>query len=294
MGDQCQFGLEWFFEEEGNPNSKRKCCQAGLDSSFNDCKCLPCDFNCTSTIDAQTQAAAAYKQLGYSEEEAEAASKTYLCGDSIFWTNYIPPNVEPVFKCCESLTADHTCNCPPKDDTKKCYSTWSNPDMYECDFGESSSGELCCRDKSGACRDEAGTVEGWTDWAKCWESSEDDCNAKASKTRDGPQGPQTSGCVYDKMPTQKYCGITVTSDTQCQDARPNNIDNNVGLTAVSDTEWFVNSAGESRQLRRASEDCIGCHGDKLEFSAMQAIRGATGYCGSFWLQPPNQESIILL
>lgn len=62
--------------------------------------------------------------------------------------------------------------------------------------------------------------------------------------------------------------VEVQADTQCQDARPNFVDNNCGLGAVSDTEWFVNGNGASQDLK---------------FAAVQVIQGATGYCGSHWL-----------
>jgi hypothetical protein len=70
------------------------------------------------------------------------------------------------------------------------------------------------------------------------------------------------------LPTQKYCGNTVTSSLECQDPRPYYNDNNCGLGAVSDAEWFVNNSPEPT----------------LQFKALQAIAGPTGYCGSYWLE----------
>jgi hypothetical protein len=230
-------------------------------------------MTCDSTLSAQQQAFEQYRAMNYSEPDAKAAAETYICVDSIFWPINIPTNVKPVFKCCQKVQGDHKCECPPKDDTKKCYSKWSNPSLYLCDFGKSASGEYFCLE-NGVCRPDQGSVEGFTDWAGCWGSSQDDCEEKASKTRQVDGHTQTSGCVFDVNPTQKYCGLEVTDDTQCQDARPMNQDNNCGLGAVSDTEWFVN--------RRLDEK----DGKGLEFSAAQAIKGAASYCGSWWLDHP--------
>jgi hypothetical protein len=267
------YGLEKVYDADGKD---AKCCQSGLGSTYDDCKCLPCGMTCDSTLSAQQQAFEQYKALNYTEADARAAAETYICADSIFWPIDIPTNVEPVFKCCESVTDDHKCNCPPKDDTKKCYSKWSNPSLYLCDFGKSASGEYCCLE-NGECKPDEGSVEGYTDWAGCWGSSQDECEEKASKTRKVDGISQTSGCVFDVTPTQKYCGLEVTGDDQCQDARPNFIDNNCGLSAVSDTEWFVN-----RRL-----DAKDGPGKKLQFLAMQAIKGPTLYCGTYWLDHPE-------
>jgi len=238
---------------------------------------------------AQQQAYKEYKALNFTDAEAKAASDTYICADSTFWPVNIPTNVEPVFKCCENVQGDHKCNCPPKDDTKQCYSKWSNPWLYNCNFGTSTkTGEKCCLDSQGKeCIPDQGAVEGWTDWAGCYGSSEAECNEKASQTREVDDHTQTSGCVYDVNPTQKYCGLEVQDDTQCQDARPNFIDNNCGLGAVSDTEWFVNRRLDANE------------GKGLQFAGLQAVQGAVGYCGSYWLEhpvtaQPKSEQLVLV
>jgi hypothetical protein len=270
--EKCAEGLEWVYQDPTNPTtSLKKCCQEGLKSTFDDCKCLPCAIPCDSTASAQQKALEGFKALNFTDAAAKAASETYICADSIFWDGTYGANVNPVFKCCVNVGDDHKCNCPPKDDTKKCYSKWSNPDLYLCNFGKSTSGEYCCRDSSNACKSNQGTVEGFTDWAGCWGSSQQECESKSQQTRPNPDNKdltQTSGCVWDESPIQKYCGLEVQDDTQCQDARPNFVDNNCGLGAVSDTEWFVNGNGASQDLK---------------FAAVQVIQGATGYCGSHWL-----------
>jgi hypothetical protein len=287
----CQYGLEKIHRDPNDPTSGFKCCQKGLGSTYDDCKCLPCaDLKpCDSTQSARQNAYDQYKAMNFSDADAQAASETYICVWNSWWPIKIPEDVKPVFKCCESVEGDHKCKCPPKDDTKKCYSKWANPDLEDCDFGKSESGEYCCLE-NGVCKGftpqgDLINNEGFTDWAGCWGSSQEDCESKAQQTRILPNEQrytQQSGCVYDVSPIQKYCGLTVENESQCQDARPKNFSNNCGLGAISDTEWFVNSRANAKE------------GERLEFAAIQAVKLSNPYCGSWWIDHPVTGKQALL
>merc|ERR1719359_322798 len=145
---ECQYGLEKIPEDPNNPNNGGICCQKGLGSTYDNCKCLPClDMKpCDTTQSAQEHAYHDYKRMGFSDEDAKEASDTYICAWNPLWdksgasgqTKEDKPKseeVKPIFKCCQSLEHDHKCKCPPKDDTKKCYSKWSNRDLMDCTWG---------------------------------------------------------------------------------------------------------------------------------------------------------------
>merc|ERR1719506_338335 len=92
--DKCAEGLEWVYQDPTNPNSLKKCCQEGLKSTFDDCKCLPCALTCDSTMSAQKKAYEGYKALNFTDTAAKAASETYICAVSIFWDGTYGANVK--------------------------------------------------------------------------------------------------------------------------------------------------------------------------------------------------------
>jgi hypothetical protein len=295
-GDVCQYGLEFVY----NPNphdgtGEKKCCLKGQGSTWDDCKCLPCNIVCDSTQDAQQQAYEKYKAMIFKDIDAKAASESYICTWDAQWPmESQPDDVKPVFKCCASVDANHECACDiPKDadTTKKCYSKWANPDVVECDFGQAETGEYCCLEK-GKCKSGETNIEGFTDWGKCWGSSQEECEEKAKLSRPDPFDPkhweQHSGCVFDVLPKQKLCGKIVDMsakfpEQECQDARQNHYDNNVGLSAVADTEWMTN-----RRLRGNGDS-------KLQFAGYQAMKGPQPYCGLWWIDHPvTQKSALVV
>merc|ERR1712137_1043342 len=119
------------------------------------------------TQTAQENAYHDYKRMGFSDADSKVASETYICAWNAWWGKsggFSPSEetksqsektkseseetdlqsrdaepqseeVKPIFKCCQSLEGDHKCKCPPKDDTKKCYSKWSNRDLMDCTWG---------------------------------------------------------------------------------------------------------------------------------------------------------------
>jgi hypothetical protein len=310
--EECQYGLEKILKDPKDPSIGGICCQKSLGSTYDDCKCLPClDMKpCDTTQTAQENAYHDYKRLGFSDADATAASQTYICAWNAWWDKSggfgkkteekksqeeekkpQSEEVKPIFKCCQSLEGDHKCKCPPAEDptiTKRCYSKWSNRDLIDCRFGLAWHGDdwgkLCCvNEQTGKCKGvtvdgDLTNVEGFEDWAKCDGAAKDSCLEKAQYTREAYGYHQTSGCVWDVMPMQKYCGREVESEKQCQDQRPLSYQNNCGLSAMSDTEWFVNGT------------------DQVQFAAIQAIKLSNAYCGEWWIDHPvtGKKSALLV
>merc|ERR1719352_2145207 len=87
MGKQCQYGLEWVYEFPEEKKGIKKCCQKGFKSTIDDCKCLPCANlkPCDSTAGAQQDAYEQYKAMNFSDQDAKAASETYMCAWNPYW-----------------------------------------------------------------------------------------------------------------------------------------------------------------------------------------------------------------